>query len=133
MGAHEHRGRVTPARLPIEEFNNWTDSFNLVHLPTRGADFTWNNGRGGVRHTEKRLDRVVCNQSWLDLCCISTVTSLTKLRSDHFPLWFEYQTTFVSHASQFKFMKMWSLHFDCKNIISDCWNTVVVGCPSVFY
>jgi hypothetical protein len=46
MGAHEHRGRFNPARLPIEEFQAWSDSFNLIHLPTRGADFTWNNGRG---------------------------------------------------------------------------------------
>jgi hypothetical protein len=129
MGAHEHRGRVTPARLPIEEFQNWSDSFNLVHLPTRGADFTWNNGRGGFRHTEKRLDRVVYNQSWLDLCCVSAVSSLTKLRSDHFPLLFEFKTTNVSHATKFKFMKMWSMHPDCRSVISDCWSVGVVGCP----
>jgi hypothetical protein len=84
---------------------------------------------GGNRHTEKRLDRVVCNQPWMDLCCVSTVSSLTKLRSDHFPLLFEFQISNISQASQFKFMKMWSLHPDCSDLISDCWNTMVVGCP----
>jgi hypothetical protein len=65
----------------------------------------------------------------MDLCCVSTVSSLTKLRSDHFPLLFEFQISNISQASQFKFMKMWSLHPDCSDLISDCWNTMVVGCP----
>jgi hypothetical protein len=129
MGAHEHRGRSSPARLPIEEFHSWTDSFNLVHLPTRGVEFTWNNGRGGSGHTERRLDRVICNHSWVDTCFVSFVSSLTKLRSDHFPLLFEFQTSTSYHVSQFKFMKMWSLHPDCYSVILDCWNSNVVGCP----
>jgi ribonuclease HI len=129
LGAHEHRGRSSPARLPIEDFQEWTNSFNLIHLPTRGAEFTWSNGRGGIRHTERRLDRVICNQAWLDTCCVSSVTSLIKLRSDHFPLLFDFKLTTTKHASQFKFLRMWSLHPDCWNVISECWNTVVVGCP----
>jgi hypothetical protein len=129
MGAHEHRGRCNPARLPIEEFQSWTNTFNLIHLPTRGASFTWSNGRGGSRHTEKRLDRVICNQAWLDLCSTSTVSTLTKLISDHFPLLFDFKLTNTSFASQFKFMRMWSLHPDCRAIISESWKSVVVGCP----
>ncbi|MCI64921.1 hypothetical protein A2U01_0086179, partial [Trifolium medium] len=27
----------------MEEFQQWTDLNNLVHLPTRGAEFTWAN------------------------------------------------------------------------------------------
>ncbi|GAU46322.1 hypothetical protein TSUD_401930 [Trifolium subterraneum] len=129
LGAHEHRGRISPARLPMEEFQAWTDTFQLFHLPSRGVQFTWNNGRGGSRRTEKRLDRAVCNQAWLDLVCISSVTTLNKHKSDHSPLLLEYKLTTTSFASHFKFMKMWSLHTDCRNIILDCWNTVFVGCP----
>jgi hypothetical protein len=129
FGAHEHRGRVSPARLPIEEFQNWTDSYNLVHLPTRGVEFTWNNGRGGIRLTERRLDRVMCNHSWVDFCSVSSVTALTRIRSDLFPLSFDFQSSFGSHVSQFKFMKMWSLHPDCSNVILDSWSANVIGCP----
>jgi hypothetical protein len=129
MGAHEHRGRSSPARLPIEEFQSWTNSFNLIHLPTRGAEFTWNNGRGGSRHTERRLDRVVCNQQWIDLCCVSSVSTLTKIRSDHFPLLLDFKFSNTTFASQFKFLKMWSLHPSCREVVSDSWNSVVVGCP----
>jgi exonuclease III len=129
LGAHEYRGSFSPARLPIQDFQTWTEAFNLIHLPTRGAVFTWNNGRGGTRHTEKRLDRVICNQAWLDSCCSSSVNALTRIRSDHFPLLLDLQVTSGSFASQFKFQKMWSLHDDCKDIVSVCWNSVIVGCP----
>ncbi|PNX71458.1 ribonuclease H, partial [Trifolium pratense] len=101
LGANEHRGRFSPARTPMNEFQSWTDSFNLIHLPTRGAEFTWNNGRG----------------------------ALIKHKSDHFPLLLEARLTSSSFVSHFKFMKMWTLHPDCKNIVAECWNTVVVGCP----
>jgi hypothetical protein len=129
LGSHEHRGRFSPSRLPMSEFQEWTDSFNLFHLPTRGSEFTWNNGRGGSRHTEKRLDRAVCNHSWLDICCVNSVSTLTKQNSDHFPLLLEFQVTHIPVASNFKFMRMWSLHPECRNIISESWNNVVVGCP----
>ncbi|WJX17562.1 hypothetical protein P8452_07464 [Trifolium repens] len=129
LGAHEHRGRVAPARLPMQEFQSWTDSLNLLHLPTKGAVFTWNNGRGGHRHTEKRLDRAICNQLWIDTCNVSSVTALVKHKSDHFPLLLDFQITTSSFASNFKFMKMWSLHPDCASLIADCWNTNVSGCP----
>jgi hypothetical protein len=39
------------------------------------------------------------------------------------------QLTNVTFASQFKFMKMWSLHPDCQQWIQECWNTNVTGCP----
>ncbi|GAU31405.1 hypothetical protein TSUD_370540 [Trifolium subterraneum] len=129
LGAHEHRGRFSPARTPMLEFQNWTDTFNLIHLPTRGAEFTWNNGRGGSRHTEKRLDRAICNQAWLDLCSVSSVSTLIKQKSDHFPLLLEAQVTSVQIVSQFKFMKMWSLHPDCQRIVKESWQNNVLGCP----
>ncbi|KAK2433108.1 hypothetical protein QL285_018413 [Trifolium repens] len=129
LGAHEQRGRFTPARLPMDDFLSWTESFNLLHLPTRGAEFTWHNGRGGSRFTEKRLDRAVCNQAWLDLCIVSSVSTLIRHKSDHFPLLLDVQLTNTSFVSYFKFMRMWSLHPDCRSVVLDCWNTVVIGCP----
>jgi len=64
IGAHEYRGSYSPARTPMNEFLNWSDRDNLVHLPTRGARFTWSNRRDGRRLAEKRLDRTLCNHGW---------------------------------------------------------------------
>jgi hypothetical protein len=129
LGAHEHRGRVTPARLPMEDFQKWTDVFNLIHLPTSGAEFTWINGRRGLRYAERRLDRAVCNQAWLDLCTSLNVSTLTRHKSYHFPILLDFKLHIISFASQFKFLRMWSTHPDCESLIKDSWNFEVTGCP----
>ncbi|KAF1862973.1 hypothetical protein Lal_00018817 [Lupinus albus] len=57
LGAHECRGPNLPPRLPSDEFKLFTDANSLIHLETRGTDFTWTNRRRGQAETEKRLDR----------------------------------------------------------------------------
>jgi len=128
-GAHEYRGSHNPARLPIEDFNNWSDSNHLIHIPTRGSYFTWANGRKGSNFTEKRLDRSICNNDWIDMCSSVSCTTLTKQKSNHYPILLEFHIQEIKFASQFKFMQMWSLHPDCSALISEVWNTTVVGCP----
>jgi hypothetical protein len=129
LGAHEHRRRVVPTRLPMEEFQKWTDDFNLIHLPTTGAEFTWVNCRRGARFAERRLDRAVCNQAWMDMCTSLNVSTLTRHKLDHVPLLFDFKLNLISVASQFKFVRMWSTHPECEGIIKDCWNIVFHGCP----
>jgi len=59
IGAHEHRVYHSPARPPIEYFQLWTTSNNLLHFPIVGGAFTWSNGR---RSTGIRHDIRICNQ-----------------------------------------------------------------------
>jgi len=33
----------------MEDFQNWTNANDLIHLTTRGSAFTWNNGKSGCR------------------------------------------------------------------------------------
>lgn len=113
----------------MEEFFNWSYLNNLFHIPTRGVQFTWTNGRRGARITERRLDRAICNQLWLDSCVSLAVTSLTRHKSDHFPILLDSKTTSTQTATPFRFMKMWLLHEDCKRIVSETWNSTVVGNP----
>jgi hypothetical protein len=54
IGAHEHRGATSPPTLPMIEFLEWSNTDNLIHLPTRGMQFTWANGRQGRRCTKKK-------------------------------------------------------------------------------
>jgi hypothetical protein len=129
MGAHEHNGTLNPARPPIHDFINWTNTFDLIHLPTRGVSFTWDNKRSGRRHVKRRLERTIVNQHMIDLCSSISCSTLTKTSSDHYPLLLDFKTDSTSFASSFKFLKMWTLHTDCKQIISDSWNTNIVGCP----
>jgi hypothetical protein len=108
LGAHEHRGNCAPVSTPISDFQNWTNNLNLIHLPTHGAFFTWANGRRGRQYTQRRLDRVICNQAWINVCSSVNVSTLTKNNSDHFPLLFDFSTEPSQFSSSFKFLKLWT-------------------------
>ncbi|KAK2389841.1 hypothetical protein QL285_063403 [Trifolium repens] len=129
LGCHEYRGNSTPARLPMVEFQNWIDLNNLIHLPTHGAFYTWANGRRGRHYTQKRLDRVICNQEWFDCFNYVNVSTLTENNSDHFPILFYFKILDCHQPSTFKFLKMWTSHPDCVNVVQQSWNVNVVGCP----
>ncbi|KAF1892503.1 hypothetical protein Lal_00010969 [Lupinus albus] len=53
LGARECRGSNLPPRLPSDEFKLFRDARSLVHLVTRGVDFTWTNRRKGAAETKK--------------------------------------------------------------------------------
>jgi hypothetical protein len=113
----------------MEEFKSWTNRNALVHLPTNGAEYTWNNGTGINRCTERRLDRAITNQIWLDSCHTLSVSALTKHHSDHYPLLLDVQVNNIPFASQFKFMRMWVSHPNCSTIVRDSCSSNVIGCP----
>jgi len=129
LGTHEQRSHYSPNRSAIEDFQQWSDSNNLIHLNTRGASYTWSNGRKGRFNIQRRLDRVVVNHNWINSCLSSNVCTLTKLRSDHYPLLFEFHNQNINYTSSFKFMKAWTEHPDCFNLVTQSWNTNIVGCP----
>ncbi|XP_058776647.1 uncharacterized protein LOC131650967 [Vicia villosa] len=129
LGAHEHSGSRSPARTPIDDFNNWTNRNSLVHLPTSGAFFTWKNGRKGVMHIERRLDRTICNQGWIDHWSSNSCRTLSRNKSDHYPILFEFLHSQDKPASVFKFMRTWASHQGCEDLITETWKTRVVGCP----
>lgn len=128
IGAHEHRGATPPATLPMDEFLNWSNTDNFHHLPTRGVQYTWANGRHGRRYTEKRLDRALCNNQLLDICSSISASTLIKQQSDHYPILLELQMNEESQPHQFKFLKMWTLHEECKNLVASSWRERYVGC-----
>jgi len=99
----------------------------------RGANFTWSNGRRGRLHVQIRLDKTICNQEWLNACNVVTCSTLTKLRSDHFPIMLEFKNQDLHFVSQFKFLKMWVAHANCVNVVRNSWNTSIVGCPMFIF
>ncbi|CAL0306454.1 unnamed protein product [Lupinus luteus] len=129
LGADECRGPRSPARLPSDEFKAFTDSNNLLHLPTTGALYTWTNERRGNALTEKRLDRVLCNDSWIFQWQRVACCTLPRINSDHHPLLFGSSNSNNSRPQQFRFQKMWVSHVDCRRLIRQTWGREVIGCP----
>jgi len=87
------------------------------------------NGRTGRRYRKRRLGRVICNHLWIDMCSFLNVSTLTKHHSHHFPLLLDFKNCPLTFASQFKFMKMWTLHAGCRSLIENSWQTEFFGSP----
>lgn len=68
------------------DFQNWSYTNELIHIPTKGAEFTWNNRISGHRHTKRRLDRTICNQMWIDSCSTLSCTTLVNTCSISHPI-----------------------------------------------
>jgi len=117
LGAHEHRGAHSSTRVPVEDFVNWSETNQLIHLSTRGSLFTWSNRRGGNAFTERTVDMSICNHSWLDMCSSLSCSNLLRHKFDHSPLLLDFNLTHSRFGSQFKFLKMWALHDDCINLV----------------
>ncbi|KAF1892225.1 hypothetical protein Lal_00036586 [Lupinus albus] len=128
LGAHECRGSNLPPRLPSDEFKLFIDAGSLVHLVTRGSDFTWTNRRVGVGKTEKRLDRCIANEEWMTTWNQLSCSTLPRIASDHHSLLLCFNMG-VTPRSSFKFHKMWLSHPDCQRLVSEVWRGDVVGCP----
>lgn len=86
------KGNTTPFIHHIDEFHMWYKANDLLHIPTIGDDFTLSNGRQSLNHIDKRMDRTVYNQAWLDACTTVSYHTLIKNKSDHFPPLFEFNT-----------------------------------------
>lgn len=78
LGSHEYRGSGSPSKIACSKFYNWTNSNQLIHLPTRGDFFTWSNRRKGRACTEKRLDRSICNEDWINFWSSVSCCTLVK-------------------------------------------------------
>lgn len=129
LGAHKVRGSNLPARISTEVFKSFTEAGNLTHILTRGSTFTWSNGRRGHSLTEKRLDRGICNEEWLDFWYTTSYCTLVRSKSDHFPLLLVANKAVSTFPSSFKFHKMWIQHSDCRRLIQEVWFNPVQGCP----
>lgn len=128
IGAHELKGMNSSAKKPMIDFLNWTNNKNLIHIPKRGAKFTWSNKRYAPYLIEKRLDICIGNHLWFGSCKQILVSTLSKLCSDHNPLLLDFHINFVRVVSQFKILKTWTLHKESRIMIESCWSHKITGC-----
>lgn len=82
---YKRGGPPYPGNL-IDGFNACLQDTSLHDLDIIGHQFTWERGRNIDHWTEIRLDRVLANNSWLDLFHAAKVYNMEGSPSDHSPL-----------------------------------------------
>lgn len=125
----EHNGAHSPSRVHINDFKTWHDLNNLVDYSSRGPFFTRHNGRLGRGLVECMLDRAFGNQLWLSMASSMCVSSLSRLRSNHYPLLREANFCNQLHSSSFKFLTIWTLYDSRESFIMKVWSTDIICCP----
>ena len=67
-------------------FKNCLDVCNLIDLGFQGPKYTWVNKLDIGHFIQECLDRAFANQEWFDLYSEASITHLTRVHSDHYPI-----------------------------------------------
>lgn len=129
LGSHEMWGSSLPLRVSCKDFKSWSESCRLTHINTRGANFTWNNGRRASLCTGKWLDCSLYKENRMDFWDTISYCTLTWSHSNHHPLFLVAKKRETTFPFSFKFLKVWTLHLDCKILVATIWSRLVVGYP----
>ncbi|XP_019433071.1 PREDICTED: uncharacterized protein LOC109339967 [Lupinus angustifolius] len=129
LGSNECRSARLPNKVSCEDFQKFPDTSRVIHLSTRGVAFTWTNKRRGEVLTEKRLDKCLCNDTWISSWQNVACCTLPRVASDHHDILFCFEVSDSLRSSQFGFHKMWLRHSDCKRLVEESWSVPVLGCP----
>ena len=68
----------------MDLFNNFIEKFELRELHRGGGKYTWTNKQDIP--IQSNIDRVLVSTEWEEKFPLATLTSLTRLGSDHNPL-----------------------------------------------
>ena len=93
----------------IMDFNSTVNKCCLVDLRYNGEQFTWTNRRFGKNDfTQRKLDRALVNQTWIDHFSDSFAHFPAPGISDHSPIVVNINNTKVRKGRAFKFYNYWT-------------------------
>jgi hypothetical protein len=104
-------------------FNDIIRDVAIQELPLLDRTFTWSNMQSLPIHC--KLDRVFINALWDDILPDSSLVSLPRTTSDHFPLLVEISTK-IPIPKVFRYYNIWKHKAGFKDIVTNCWPSVSV-------
>ncbi|KAI9070629.1 hypothetical protein K1719_047409, partial [Acacia pycnantha] len=113
-GANETRCRV---------FNEWIQDCNLVDMETKGPFFTWKGPKwDGLDRVFKRLDRCLCNVSWLEMFEDAEVRVIPRVGSDYHPVLVKLRREDIRVGTRnFRYEVAWQMHNEFQEFMSAVW------------
>ena len=112
----------------IKDFNVIVNKCCLVDLRYSGEYFTWTNRRyGRADFTQRKLDRALVNQSWIDFFSDSFAHFQAPGISDHSPIVVHIAKFPKRKGRAFKFYNYWAKLDHYSDIVKNAWDHQVVG------
>ncbi|XP_058106324.1 uncharacterized protein LOC131249536 [Magnolia sinica] len=115
-------------------YTEFADAMELVGLMDAGLSgnrFTWSNNQVGSPRVWARLDRVLCNGSWINSFPHFQVKHLPHVNSDHCPLLLAFPPMMQYFLKSFRFQRMWILHQEYPNVIRQAWKDDLSDQPMI--
>ena len=106
----EKKGGLKTLSMEDEAFKTMINSCEMVDVQTSSSFFTWNNRRGGVHQTTKRMDRFLVSEPILTMGGILDAIVLPMAGLDHWPISLSWHSQGQSLHKPFRFEKFWLTH-----------------------
>ncbi|XVE65588.1 hypothetical protein DITRI_Ditri08aG0012200 [Diplodiscus trichospermus] len=115
----ERKGWFNRRTRICKDFVKWIEDNNIHDLQFQGNKFTWSGG-----NLIERLDRAMCNHSWLMSHPKAQVMHLPKIQSIHRPILIKFwgKSTTNGAKSLFRFLAPWLLHPEFSEFVNSSWD-----------
>ena len=118
-------------RRLIDAFNDFKEGFELRELHRTGGKYTWSNKQ--LNPVLSNIDRILVSTKWEDKFPLCTVTSLTRVGSDHCPLLLNSGEERELRFRQFFFEKQWFKQEGFIQLIKEKWEADQARHPDEAY
>ena len=110
----------------MKDFRECLSRCGLFDLGYVGQRYTWRNERAGEQRTKLRLDRIVANESWMDIFPFASVHHVSMSISDHclLSLFLHRRQPRKPARKRLFFEAMWVREASCREIIEEVWDPV---------
>ncbi|KAI9114076.1 hypothetical protein K1719_014726 [Acacia pycnantha] len=104
-------------------FNEWIQKCNFIDMDTKGPFFTWKGPKwDGMDIMFKRLDRCLCNVSWLEMYEDAEIRIIPRVGSDHHPMLVKLKKEPVNAGTRtFRYEAAWQMHNEFKDFMLAVW------------
>ncbi|GAA0163765.1 hypothetical protein LIER_39655 [Lithospermum erythrorhizon] len=120
----EHKGAAFFDPGSSADFNAFIATCELSDAGFIGSQYTRSCG---LHYS--RLDRVLCDSSFLSAFPVISVRHLVKTNSDHAPLLINIQSSTARVKCSFRFQNMWLKHPNFISVVTAAWNQEFYGDP----
>ena len=103
----EKLGRNPPPLAKLAPSNSCINSCQLFDLKHIGSHWLWHNNSLGSSRIIGRLDRVLCNQAWIDTLADSYYEYQSYATSDHAPITLHLLAATNTGPKTFKYFTYW--------------------------
>ena len=102
---------------------------SLADIRSTGSKWSWHNKAVGDGRIIGRLDRIMCNEAWIDLLPHTSYAYLNHAFSDHSPMLMHLLDKPMSAPRPFKFFNYWMQHDGFVEVAEQAWNSDHTGFP----